>query len=311
MANYSLVANSTFQPFSYQELLAPIMDMSNYHEKLNEEYDKLSSQADILEAMGSDDRDNHSGAYGRYKNYSNTLKKEAEELYKFGLNSESRRRLSDLRRMYNTDIVPIQNAWNKRDEETKMQTAAYMQNPSLMFTRDANKTSLDEYIKNPTGGFGVINGANITAQMATMANNLAKQIRSGHAENIDAYTKNYITKYGLDENFIRNWRNSPALTKMFEQVMQANGVTPEALDGSLNAQSIIDRSTRYAEMGMWNAMGEDKSQIMEDYGARLNAQMAKEMAIARAKAGEPIDDALPGGDYQLNFNDAESAGIVM
>ena len=115
MANYSLVANSTFQPFTYQELAAPLDRMELYHEKLADEYDKLSSQADVLEAMGKNDK--NSGAYSRYKAYSDSLRKEADDLYRFGLNTESRQRLSDLRRRYNTDIVPIQNAWTKREKE--------------------------------------------------------------------------------------------------------------------------------------------------------------------------------------------------
>ena len=283
MANYSLVVNSTFQPFSYQELAAPLDREELYQEKMAEEYDKLSTQADVLEAMGANDKDKSSGAYNRYKAYSDALRKEADALYKFGLNTESRQRLTDLRRRYNTDIVPIQNAWSKREKEADDQMKAQLQNPSLMFTRDARTTTLDDYVRNPTGGYGVINGANITAQMAGMAKNLAKQVRSGNRQNIDAYTYNYIEKYGLDENLIRNWQDSPTLSAMYKQVMESNGVTPEALNGSSNMQSIIDKSTGYAEMGMWNAMGEDKSHIVEDYGARLEAQAAKEIAVAQAK----------------------------
>ena len=284
MANYALVANSTFQPFSYQELMAPVQRVGEYHAKIADEYDKLSSQADILEAMGANDRDKGSGSYNRYKAYSDRLRTEADNLYNFGLNTESRQRLSDLRRMYNTEIVPIQNAWNKREEESKMQLDASLKNPSLMFTRDARTTSLDEYLNNPQGGFGVINGTNITAQMAGMAKNLSKQIRSGNKQNIDDYTYNYIEKYGLDENLIRNWQDSPTLKAMFEQVMKSNGVTPEVLSQSANKQNILDKSVGYAEMGMWEAMGEDKSHIMENYEARLNAQAAKEISVARARA---------------------------
>ena len=283
MANYSLVVDSTFRPFTYQELAAPLDRAELYHEKLAEEYDKLSTQADVLEAMGHNESDKNSGAYSRYKAYSDALRKEADALYKFGLNTESRQRLTDLRRRYNTDIVPIQNAWSKREKEADDQMKAQLQNPSLMFTRDARTTTLDDYVRNPTGGYGVINGANITAQMAGMAKNLAKQVRSGNRQNIDAYTYNYIEKYGLDENLIRNWQDSPTLSAMYKQVMESNGVTPEALNGSSNMQSIIDKSTGYAEMGMWNAMGEDKSHIVEDYGARLEAQTAKEIAVAQAK----------------------------
>ena len=284
MANYSLYVNSQFQPFTYQELTAPLDRAELYHEKLNEEYDKLSAQADVLEAMGANDKDKNSGSYGRYKSYSDALRREADNLYRFGLNVESRQRLSDLRRRYNTDIVPIQNAWTKREKEADEQMKAYLQNPHLMFTRDASKTSLDEYVNNPIGGYGVINGAQITAQMATMAKNLAKQIRSGYKEGIDDYTYNYILRNGLDENFIINWRKSPALSKMYQQVMEANGVTLEALEGSANANNIVSRSGRYAEMGMWDAMGEDKAHILENYGARLNAQAMKEVAVAQATA---------------------------
>lgn len=299
MANYSLSVSSTFQPFSYQELAAPLDRQELYHEKLAEEYDKLSSQADILEAMGANDRDRNSGTYNRYKSYSDRLRQEADNLYRFGLNSESRQRLSDLRRMYNTEIVPIQNAWNKREEEAKMQMTASLQNPSLMFTRDASTSSLDEYIKNPTGGFGVINGANITAQMSTMASNLAKQIKSGNKENIDDYTYNYIQKYGLDENIIRNWQDSPTLKRMFKQVMKANGVTPEALQNSMNADKILSQSANYAQMGMWSAMGEDKSQQVANYYNRamldytLDMQKEREKAaMAAEQAGGTLDEDL-------------------
>ena len=94
MANYSLIANSTFQPFTYQELAAPIDRQDAYHEKLMDEYDKLSSQADVLEAMGANDRDK--GVYQQYKNYSDRLRAEADNLYRNGLNTESRMRLSGI-----------------------------------------------------------------------------------------------------------------------------------------------------------------------------------------------------------------------
>ena len=297
MANYGLVVNSTFQPFSYQELAAPLDRQEAYHEKLAEEYDKLSSQADVLEAMGANDRDKNSSSYSRYKAYSDNLRKEADNLYRFGLNTESRQRLSDLRRMYNTEIVPIQNAWNKREQESSDQMKAQLANPSLMFTRDARSSTLDDYLSNPTGGYGVINGANITKQMSDMAGKLAKQVRSGSKQGIDDYTYNYIEKYGLDENLIRNWQDSPTLKTMFEQVMRANGVTEEALSGSNNLNDIVTKSTNYAEMGMWNAMGEDRSHIQEDFMARLQAtnQAQIDAAVAKelAKHGLAGDGAMP------------------
>ena len=301
MSNYSLVVNSTFQPFTYQELAVPLDRQELYHEKIADEYDKLSSQADVLEAMGANDRDKNSKTYLKYKNYSDNLRKEADNLYQNGLNYDTRQRLSNLRRMYNTDIVPIQNAWNKREQEADMQMKASMQNPSLMFTRDARNSTLDEYIANPTGGFGVINGNNITAQMASMAKNLEKQIREGSArkEDIDPFTYRYIQENGLTPDMIREWRTNPTLSKMFEQVMRANGVTPEALNGSANAQNIIDQSTGYAEMGMWNAIGGTQSQILDNYKARQDYQFelnqrAADAALQRQAALEAVKNGGVG-----------------
>ena len=288
MSNYSLVVNSTFQPFTYQELAAPLDRQELYHERIADEYDKLSSQADVLEAMGANDRDKNSGTYARYKSYSDKLRQEADNLYRFGLNTESRQRLSDLRRMYNTQIVPIQNAWNKRDEEQKMQINARLQHPELRFTRDAMNTSLDEYIKNPQGGFGVVNLNNIAAQMSEAAKNLAKQYRSGRTENIDGYTKNFITENGLDPKLIADWQRdptvSPTLTNMMQQVLQANGLNSDDFLNSPNGASILQEATGAAQRGAWSAVGDSKSQVIEDYGKRLDAQMQKEVAVAVAKA---------------------------
>ena len=167
MPNYSLVSNAVFQPFSYQELLAPVMHQQQVQDQLAEQYEKLSSQADILEAMGANDRD--SKAYRNFKNYSDNLRTEADNLYRNGLNSESRLRLSELKRRYNSEIVPIQNAWNKREEEAQMQMKASLSNPMIRFTRDASRTSLDQYLANPSGGYGVINLANIASQMGAMS----------------------------------------------------------------------------------------------------------------------------------------------
>jgi len=50
-----------------------------------------------------------------------------------------------------------------------MQLKASIANPMIRFTRDASRTSLDQYLANPSGGYGVINLANIASQMGTMS----------------------------------------------------------------------------------------------------------------------------------------------
>lgn len=265
MSNYSLVIDSTFKPFSYQELMAPVTRMSDYHERLAQEYDNLSSQADILEAMGKNDRDKESGAYSRYKAYSDNLRKEADDLYRYGVNTESRRILSDVRRRYNTDIVPIQNAWNKRVEEEKAQQTAKVNNPFLRFSRNAADTDIDYYVDNPTGGYDVVNLEAVYKTASNAFKNLSKLKREGKLEAIDPYTNAFVREYGIDPNLIVEWQNDPSksnvLTSIVEQALSTNGLNSEAF-----ANSPVAKEARAAAMSAaWDAVGESKEQVVDNY----------------------------------------------
>ena len=49
MPNYSIVSNSVFQPFTYQELVAPVAHQQQVLDNLQEQYDKLTTyQAESL-----------------------------------------------------------------------------------------------------------------------------------------------------------------------------------------------------------------------------------------------------------------------
>lgn len=270
MPNYSIVIDSTFKPFTYQELTAPLDRAEAYHEKLAQEYDNLSSQADILEAMGKDDRDKESGAYSRYKAYSDYLRKEANDLYRYGVNTESRRILSDVRRRYNTDIVPIQNAWNKRIKEAETQQTAENNNPLLRFSRRAADTNIDYYVDNPEGGYDVVNLESVYKTAANMYKSLAKLKREGRLEQIDPYTNAFVREYGVDPSLIVDWMQDPSksktLTSMMNQALNTNGLNKESFANS----SVLDEAKAFAQAAAWEAVGESKEQLIDNY---YNKQM--------------------------------------
>ena len=321
MPNYSLVSNAVFQPFSYQELLAPVMHQQQVQDQLAEQYEKLSSQADILEAMGANDKD--SKAYRNFKNYSDNLRTEADNLYRNGLNSESRLRLSELKRRYNSEIVPIQNAWNKREEEAQMQLKASIANPMIRFTRDASRTSLDQYLANPSGGYGVINLANIATQASAAFKNLSKQIRDKvKVEGIDPLTNNYIQTYGLSPDIINNWlqdpSKNPAMTNIVKQVLASNGLTEDVIRNNPN---LLVEATQAAQSGAWNAIGEDKSQIGENkYASKMldyelsqraaDAAAAREIEKAKATGtgGDSDNFSVAGSMYTMPIKQADFSG---
>lgn len=326
MPNYSLVANSTFQPLTYQEIALPLDRQEALHENLLQQMEQLSDKADILEAMGRNDRD--SKAYSQYKAYSDHLREEADNLYRNGLdlNGDARMRVTELRRRYNQEVVPIQNAWNKREQEAEMQMKARMANPSLRFTRDAANSSLDEYIANPTGGYGVVNLDSITAQMAGMAKNLTNEVRGGaHKDEIDAFTFDYIRDHGVDSHIINQWlqnpNSNPALTNMMNQVLAKNGITAEALQGSSNAASLLQEGVRAAQMGAWEAIGKPQSQVLPNWKGRLDYEYGKraelsnlnaqnKIAIAKAKAAGAagMNGMNNVSEYDLPMGQADYSG---
>jgi hypothetical protein len=240
--------------------------------------------------MGKDDK--NSGAYYQYKAYSDRLRKEADDLYRNGLNTESRRRLSDLRRMYSTDIVPIQNAWNKRKEEADFQMKARVQHPELRFTRDAATTSIDEYIDNPEGGYGVVNLNNISAAAGNAFKNFAKLAREGKLQGVDAYTNRFVTPYGIDPNHIRDWINNPSvnptMTSIMNDVLKSQGINEDFLN-TPNGRSILNEAIGTIQSRAWDAMGETKEHYMENFE---NREMLKAQIAAAKKAAEQQGETL-------------------
>lgn len=220
MPNYSLVANSVFQPFTYQELAAPVIHQQQVMDNLAEQYDKLSSQADVLEAMAANENDKNSPTYARFKAYTDSLKSEADNLYRNGLDSESRMRLSELRRRYNSEIVPIQNAWTKREQEAQLQMKAQLEAAArgvdIRFSRNAADTPLQSYIENPNQTFRTINGQQLASEVANQFKGLASQIqldRNGNPwigkKQLSRIEYNIITQKGMDFNQFSDFMNNP------------------------------------------------------------------------------------------------------
>lgn len=175
MANYSIVINSRFKPFSYQELLAPALMSTQAHQQVEEAYANLASEAAIAGNKANEQTD--PVAYARYKAYSDDLNAMATELAKNGLTPNSRKSMFDMRTRYAKDIVPIETAYERRralaEEQRKMQLTA---NGNLRFDNDFSTLSLDALLNNPEMSYNALNGENITARASALAANFARGI---------------------------------------------------------------------------------------------------------------------------------------
>lgn len=294
MPNYSLVINSTFRPFSYQELLQPALMATEAQHNLEDQYADLESKASIWEGMANEQTDPRT--YKRYKDYADELRAAANDLADYGLTPSSRQKLANMRARYSSQIMPIQNAYQTRLEQAKEQRQALNQNPTLMLSRRAATTSLDEYMDNPMLDYQSYSGALLTQQVAQMADKLKGELTSYSSKPLDKFTNLFLQKHGLSSKEVLNAINNPnssnsakVLNAMVNDAIESSGMRGWADDATMK------QAYKYAWQGAWNAVGQTTASPYENKQAVMDYEFAQKKALMeyeqQLKNSTPTDDS--------------------
>lgn len=284
MANYSLVINSQFKPFSYQEMLAPTLMATQAHQELENQYGELATKASVWEEMANEQTDPY--AYKMYKTYANDLEEQAGQLAREGLNAASRRDMLNMRARYSKEITPIEQAYTARQKQAEQQQQALLQDPTLMLSRRASTTSLDDYIRNPQLAYESYSGKLITAQAASAASALAKEMqekpRKWRSILGNSYYETMIQKGFSSQAVLQaiqdNPNAAPQLTRIVEDAINSSGVR------NWGDQATIARAIDYAKQGLWSAVGETQYQTLDNWRAKLAEQEAMQKRAEQRKA---------------------------
>ena len=287
MANYELVVNSKFQPFSFERYIQPYQLYGQAYKELENQYGELATKSSIWEEMANEQTDPY--AYKMYKNYANNLKEQADKLAKEGLNASSRRNMLNMRARYSKEITPIEQAYAARQRQAEQQQQALLQDPTLMLSRRAATTSLDDYIRNPQLAYEAYSGKLITAQAASAASALAKEMqtqpRKWRSILGNSYYETMMQKGFSSDAVLQaiqdNPNAAPQLTKIIEDAVNSSGVR------NWGDQATIARAIDYAKQGLWSAVGETQYQTLDNWRAKMAAQEAMQIrAENRAAARE-------------------------
>lgn len=297
MANYSLVINSQFKPFSYQEMLAPTLMATQAHQELENQYGELATKASVWEEMANEQTDPY--AYKMYKTYANDLEEQAGQLAREGLNAASRRDMLNMRARYSKEITPIEQAYTARQKQAEQQQQALLQDPTLMLSRRAATTSLDDYIRNPQLSYESYSGKLITAQVASAASALAKEMQEKPRKwrNIlgNSYYETMMQKGFSSQAVLQaiqdNPNAAPQLTRIVEDAINSSGVR------NWGDQATIARAIDYAKQGLWSAVGETQYQTLDNWRAKMAAQEAMQI---RAEKRAAARQAAEQRQAQLN-----------
>lgn len=290
MANYSLVINSQFKPFSYQEMLAPTLMATQAHQELENQYGELATKASVWEEMANEQTDPY--AYKMYKTYANDLEEQAGQLAREGLNAASRRDMLNMRARYSKEITPIEQAYTARQKQAEEQQKALLQDPTLMLSRRASTTSLDDYIRNPQLAYESYSGKLITAQAASAASALAKEMqekpRKWRSILGNSYYETMMQKGFSSQAVLQaiqdNPNAAPQLTGIVEDAINSSGVR------NWGDQATIARAIDYAKQGLWSAVGETQYQTLDNWRAKMAEQEAMQKRAEQRAAARKAEE---------------------
>lgn len=310
MANY-IVSGSKFRPFSYAEMLQPVQSATVAHQELENQYGELATKASVWEEMANEQTDPY--AYKMYKTYANDLEEQAGQLAREGLNAASRRDMLNMRARYSKEITPIEQAYTARQKQAEEQQKALLQDPTLMLSRRAATTSLDDYVRNPQLAYESYSGKLITAQAASAASALAKEMqekpRKWRSILGNSYYETMMQKGFGSQAVLQaiqdNPNAAPQLTRIVEDAINSSGVR------NWGDQATIARAIDYAKQGLWSAVGETQYQTLDNWRAKLAAQEAMQKRVARAKAGLENSSTLNHKPRTLSHLDAQGNVAAM
>lgn len=134
-----------FRPYSYDELLKLPKEETEAQLKIQDAYDKMQAEAGMAAATANEE-DRNSPLFQKMIKYRDNLNAISADISDNGLNSNSAGQLYDLKRMYNTDIKPIENAQTRK---AALVAAEIKAPPRTLFNFDAQNTSLEDYYANP------------------------------------------------------------------------------------------------------------------------------------------------------------------
>lgn len=312
MANYNLVLNTRFKPFSFDELLKVPLMATQYHQSIEKEYADLQEKASIWEHMANSQKDER--AYKMYKHYADDLEEKAGALAREGANAASIRSMYNMKSRFNKEILPIEQAFKARANEIKEQLAGRAN--GMVYEGDASLASLDRYLDDPSIKYRFANSQEGYKRLGAAAEALSKELRGGlRTGKLDAYTNTLLREHGYRPNEIRQAildietvlrggdspRGNNLLTSLLAQEMNTAGI------GDWNKAAQIDYFNRVSP-ALYRAVGQTGISTYDNYGSR----MAAKIAAASAKKDNRQDPE--GLNYRrmtgLNVTNAKDTKIA-
>ena len=167
-----LTVNSKFRPFSYDELVKPLVQYKQAYDEVEKDYSTLAAQTEAWKDIAT--QENNPEAYAMYKKYSDELNTLTDDFSK-GMNINNRSQLMAMKKRYASEITPIAKADAALKEANKYRDTIYAKDPNAIFYKD-RYSSLDDFLHGKTADNSYISGTQVTSRTAARAQAVGTQL---------------------------------------------------------------------------------------------------------------------------------------
>lgn len=167
--NYDFVINSSFRPYSQEEILKPLIAYRDAFKETEDAYIDLSDKADKFKYL-SESLPENSKARQIYEGYANELSAQAQDLASNGLSMGNRRALVGLKRRYNGEIGRL----NEADQALQKELERRRDEKDTSMLYGTNNLNIDMFLDHNIPNLYKISGNDLS----TLGENMGKAVSS-------------------------------------------------------------------------------------------------------------------------------------
>jgi hypothetical protein len=316
--------DSSFQPFSMQEMLVPFTAYKDAFEKTEEAYLELSDKSDKFKYL-SEQLPEGSKARQIYEGYANTLASQAEDLARNGLSMGNRRALTSLKRRYSGEIGRLDKAQTALEKEQALRREMGLKDSSMLYA--ANNFSIDDFLDGNTPNLYGISGTELYTRGAAAGKASSSRIVSAGdgGKTLGGYYRDYVQRMGYNADTIARFRADasaiPELQQTADAILQERGVLQNLTGNELERarQSVIngmidgaiyqEQHSPQRDLGVMSASERDSSaqgwariKLAQEEAAWNRKMDVMKLQVSAAKAGSSGSSSAKFPGYEdLSF----------
>lgn len=273
---YSIISNAKFRPFSYDEIVKPLVQYKEAYDKAEADYTNLVTQTEVWKDIAN--QTNSPKAYQMYKAYSDDLSSMVDDFSK-GMTLTNRSALMGLKKRYASEITPIERASKELDKRDAFVAETKAKNPNAVFEKGGD--SIDDYLGGKRANTTYWDGDSALKRVAAKAEAIGKALYSNPTAKLFLNGQQY-------------------------QISQLNGISPKELSQILlNPENINTEAGRQMRKIVDDELG---SLNMNNYSeldqAKINNIVATGMYAGLAK---PTYNYVANGEYMTKAERDASA----